>query len=100
MPRDLALSNGRLLVMFDREYRIRDIYFPHVGMENHGAGHPFRFGVWVDGQFSWMGGEWKPDMRYADHSMVTEVRARNPFVTRARCAPIDWRVAGSVDRRL
>jgi len=78
MPRDLALSNGRLLVMFDREYRIRDIYFPHVGMENHGAGHPFRFGVWVDGQFSWMGGEWKPDMRYADHSMVTEVRARNP----------------------
>ena len=23
MPRDLALSNGRLLVMFDRQYRIR-----------------------------------------------------------------------------
>ena len=78
MPRDLALSNGRLLVMFDHEYRIRDIYFPHVGMENHGAGHPFRFGVWVDGPFGWMGDEWKPDMRYADCSMVTEVRARNP----------------------
>jgi glucoamylase len=78
MPRDLALSNGRLLVMFDRQYRIRDLYFPHVGKENHGTGHPFRFGVWVGGQFSWMGAEWTPEMRYADSSMVTEVRARNP----------------------
>ena len=77
MARDLAISNGRLLVMFDREYRIRDIYFPHVGKENHGTGHPFRFGVWVGGQFSWMGPEWAPEMRYADSSMVTQVRARN-----------------------
>ena len=78
MPRDLALSNGRLLVMFDREYRIRDVYFPHVGKENHGTGHVFRFGIWVGGQFSWMGAEWTPEMRYADTSMMTEVRARNP----------------------
>ena len=48
MPRDLALSNGRLLVMFDRQYRIRDLYFPHVGKENHGTGHPFRCGVWSE----------------------------------------------------
>jgi glucoamylase len=78
MPRDLAISNGRLLVMFDREYRIRDLYFPHVGKENHGTGHAFRFGIWVDGRFSWMGAEWTPEMRYADSSMVTEVRARHP----------------------
>lgn len=78
MPRDLAISNGRLLVMFDRQYRIRDLYFPHVGKENHGAGHAFRFGIWVEGQFSWMGPEWTPEMRYADSSTVTEVRARNP----------------------
>jgi glucoamylase len=77
MPRDLPVSNGRLLVMFDREYRIRDVYFPHVGKENHGTGHVFRFGVWVDRQFSWMGREWTPEMHYADSSMVTEVRARN-----------------------
>ena len=31
MPRDLALSNGRLLVMFDRQYRIRDLYCPACG---------------------------------------------------------------------
>jgi glucoamylase len=77
MARDLAISNGRLLVMFDRYYRIRDIYFPHVGKENHGTGHEFGFGVWVGGQFSWMGKEWAPEMRYGDSSMVTEVRARN-----------------------
>ena len=77
MPRDLAVSNGRLLVMFDRQYRIRDIYFPHVGKENHGTGHAFRFGVWVGGQFSWMGAEWSPELRYGDSSMVTEVRARH-----------------------
>jgi len=38
MPRDLPLSNGRLLVMFDLEYRIRDLYYPHVGKENHATG--------------------------------------------------------------
>jgi glucoamylase len=78
MPRDLPVSNGRLLVMFDREYRIRDVYFPHVGKENHGTGHAFRFGVWVGGQFSWMSAEWSPEMRYADSSLVTDVRARHP----------------------
>jgi glucoamylase len=42
MARDLAISNGRLLVMFDREYRIRDLYFPHGGKENHGPGQTVR----------------------------------------------------------
>ena len=41
------------------------------------TGHEFRFPVWVGGQFSWMGKEWAPEMRYGDSSMVTEVRARN-----------------------
>ena len=36
MPRDLPLSNGRLLVMFDRQCRIRDLLLPqHAwGSEN------------------------------------------------------------------
>lgn len=77
MPRDLPLSNGRLLVAFDLEYLIRDLYYPHVGKENHAVGHPFRFGVWVDGKFSWMSREWRPVMRYAAESMVSEVTARH-----------------------
>lgn len=77
MPRDLPLSNGRLLVTFDREYRIRDVYFPHVGKENHSLGHPFRLGFWVDGEFSWMGADWQPDMRYRNNAIATDVRAHH-----------------------
>ncbi|HEY2806955.1 MAG TPA: glycoside hydrolase family 15 protein [Gemmatimonadales bacterium] len=77
MPRDLPLSNGRLLVAFDREYRIRDVYFPHVGKENHAVGHPFRMGVWAAGQFSWMGAEWQPSMCYGSDALVTDVSARH-----------------------
>ena len=75
MPRDLPLSNGTLLVAFDLEYRIRDVYFPHVGMESHADGHPFRVGVWADGQFSWLGAEWRPALRYADQTMASDVTA-------------------------
>jgi len=77
MPRDLPLSNGTLMVAFDREYRIRDLCFPHVGKENHATGHPFRVGVWVAGQFAWLGADWAMDLRYAPESMVTEVSARH-----------------------
>ena len=77
MPRDLPVSNGHLLVNFDLEYRIRDIFFPWVGQENHTRGQEFRFGIWVDGQFSWMGREWVKDLRYRDDSLVTEVTLTN-----------------------
>ena len=33
MPKDLPISNGNLLLNFDADYRLRDIYFPHVGQE-------------------------------------------------------------------
>lgn len=76
MPRDIPVGNGSLLVAFDEQYRIRDIYFPWVGKENHSEGHPFRFGVWVDGEFSWVAqsGGWKIELRYLDDSLVTDVR--------------------------
>jgi glucoamylase len=54
MPRDLPVGNGHLLVAFDKEHRIRDFYFPHVGQENHAGREPFRLGVWIDGRFSWV----------------------------------------------
>jgi GH15 family glucan-1,4-alpha-glucosidase len=73
MPRDIPVSNGNLLVNFDLEYRIRDIYFPWIGQENHTRGHEFRLGVWADGAFSWMGPEWQKSLRYRDDSLVTDV---------------------------
>ena len=75
MPRDLPLSNGTLLVAFDLEYHVRDVYFPHVGMENHAVGHPFRVGVWVDGRFGWLDGSWALERRYADPTLATSVTA-------------------------
>lgn len=73
MPRDIPVSNGNLLVNFDLDYRIRDIYFPWIGQENHTRGQEFRLGVWVDGSFSWMGPEWEKNLRYHDDTLVTDV---------------------------
>lgn len=76
--RDLPLGNGALLVNFDEKYQIRDIYFPHVGQENHTDGYPFRFGVWTEGKFSWVFEEgWERELSYLKDSLVTDVRLRN-----------------------
>jgi len=78
MPRDLPVGNGTLLVNFDRRYVLRDIYYPHVGQENHTDGQPNRFGCWVDGEFGWIGDDdWRLDLRYDDESLVTRVSAAN-----------------------
>ena len=77
MPKDIRVSNGTFLLNFDSNYQIRDIYFPFIGQENHSNGHPFRFGVWVDGQYSWIGPEWKKDLRYHNKSLMTDVILKN-----------------------
>ncbi len=77
MPRDIPVGNGNLLVNVDLDYRIRDIFFPRIGQENHTRGQEFRFGIWVDGQFSWMGREWTKNLRYRDDSLVTDVTLTN-----------------------
>ncbi|MFB3122584.1 MAG: glycoside hydrolase family 15 protein, partial [Candidatus Binatia bacterium] len=77
MPRDIPVSNGSLLLNFDAHYRLRDIYFPYIGQENHSEGHPSRFGIWVDGQFSEMGAAWQKRIRYRENSLVTDVILKN-----------------------
>ena len=73
MPRDIPVGNGTLLVCFDAEYCIRDLYFPHVGQENHVGGASLRFGLWVDDRFSWIGSDWKRELTYEEDTLVTEV---------------------------
>lgn len=76
--RDIPVGNGSLLVTFDEQYQIRDVYFPHVGQENHTEGFPFRFGVWVGGEFSWVSGdEWKRTLKYLPETLVTDVSLLN-----------------------
>jgi len=76
--RDIPVGNGSLLVTFDDKYQIRDVYFPHVGQENHTEGFPFRFGVWADKEFSWIFSEsWTRELRYLTETLVTDVKLTN-----------------------
>jgi len=76
--RDIPVGNGSLLINFDDKYQIRDIYFPHVGQENHTAGFPSRFGLWIDGTFSWIADDtWRRELNYVDESLVTDVDLTN-----------------------
>ena len=81
MPRDLPIGNGNLLINFDTDYNIRDIYYPYVGEENHAEGCISRTGIWVDGSFSWIDSpEWQKEMAYEGESLVTHVTAANPAI--------------------
>lgn len=76
--RDIPVGNGSLLVTFDDKYQIRDIYYPHVGQENHTEGFPFRFGVWADGEFSWIDEDsWIRTLKYLPETLVTDVHLIN-----------------------
>jgi GH15 family glucan-1,4-alpha-glucosidase len=78
MPRDLPVGNGRLLVNFDSRYSLRDIYFPHVGQENHTGGHRNRFGCWADGVFAWLDADdWRRELCYDEETLVTRVVCTN-----------------------
>jgi GH15 family glucan-1,4-alpha-glucosidase len=78
MPRDIPVGNGSLLVSFDSNYDLRNLYWPHVGQENHTVGHPCRLGVWVDGQFRWVSDDgWQRTLDYAHDTLVTEVELRH-----------------------
>ena len=78
MPRDIPVGNGDLLITFDADYRIRDLYYPRVGRHNHTDGHVQRFGVWADGKFAWVEeAGWKRELRYKSDTLVTEVRLLN-----------------------
>ena len=74
MPRDIPIANGNLLITFDSRYTLRDVHFPYVGLENQTRGQACRFGVWVDGQLSWIHEPaWQKKLRYEPETLVTEV---------------------------
>lgn len=78
MPRNIPVGNGELLVTFDDHYRLRDLYYPRVGMPNHTGGHVQRFGIWADGVMAWVEDpSWTRRLRYKSDSMVTDVTLRN-----------------------
>ncbi len=81
MPRDVPVGNGNLLISFDTDYNIRDIYYPYIGKENHAGGCVSRTGIWVDGSFAWIDSpEWRKEMTYESETLVTSVTAANPGI--------------------
>ncbi len=89
MPRDIPVGNGQMLVTFDQHYQLRDLYFPHVGQENHVGGGPCRFGVYADlpaprgrerrrKRIAWTYDTWKAKLGYRSDSLVTDVQLEHP----------------------
>ena len=79
MPRDLPIGNGNLLATYDLDYQVRDFYYPRIGKENHAMGHPWRVGLWLDGEFSWLNrGSWTLNRNYLADTLVTAVTATHP----------------------
>ena len=83
MPRDIPVGNGRLLVTFDAHYQLRDLYFPHVGQENHAGAGPCRFGVHAEtpagkGELHWSSStKWSIRQRYLRDTLTTSVSLEN-----------------------
>ncbi len=111
MPRDIPVGNGQLLVNFDHHYQIRDIYFPHVGQENHGGGLPCRFGVWSSvtpqdandrrrQRLYWTDQEWQLDLGYEPGTLVTQAHLRHDALrVELRCSDVvDFHRAALVRR--
>lgn len=74
MSRSLILGNGNLTVLMDSDGVVRDIYYPHVGLENHVNSAKHRIGLWWDGNFSWLdSNDWKVKISYENRSMLGQV---------------------------
>jgi len=76
MPREIVLGNGQLAAALDSQMRIRDFFFPHVGLENHLGGHPIRLGAWTDNKFSWVGDNWEITLKYLPETLVSQCYAK------------------------
>jgi GH15 family glucan-1,4-alpha-glucosidase len=77
LARELVIGNGKLIIAFDNRMRIRDFFYPMVGLENHLSGHQFRIGIWVNNKFSWLGDNWKITMQYLPDTLVSKCKAVN-----------------------
>ncbi len=77
MAREILIGNGRITVALDNRMRVRDFFYPKVGLENHLSGHEFRIGVWADNNFRWLGDDWEITMKYLPETLVSSYSARN-----------------------
>lgn len=73
MPGSLVLGNGSLLINFDDNVNLKDIYYPHPGQLNHLAGRRCQFALWSAGGFSVLRQpDWTINCTYRKGTMVGE----------------------------
>ncbi len=77
MSREIVIGNGELAVVLDNRMRVRDLFFPHVGLENHIVGHEFKIGVWTNNKFMWVGDNWDIIIQYLPETLVSKCLAKN-----------------------
>ncbi|MGE5397340.1 MAG: glycoside hydrolase family 15 protein [Chitinophagales bacterium] len=76
--RNIVLGNGTMMVNFDKDLNLRDLYWPYGGFENHGDGNRTNFGVFCDDQFSWIfSSEWTKEFAYLEDTPITDITATN-----------------------
>jgi len=74
-----VVGNGNVLVGYDANYSIRDLFFPHVGLENQTVGNLCRTGFFVDGRFAWLEDPaWERRLAYWQDTLVTDVTLTHP----------------------
>jgi len=79
VPRSLVIGNGNVLVGFDANYSVRDLYFPRVGDANQTMGNLCRTGFFIDGRFAWLEDPaWSRKLGYAEDSLVSNVTLTHP----------------------
>ncbi len=71
MVRYTPLGNGRVIVAFDSNHWVVDFYYSKAARDNHAVGHPFMFGISVDGRFRWLDRSTLKEMDYAGDTMVS-----------------------------
>lgn len=73
MARPLVIGNGEVLICFDSRMVMRDLYYPRVGQVNHIVADRNQIGIWVDGDFTWLGDDgWERHLGYRPGSLVTQ----------------------------
>lgn len=76
--RDIVLGNGTMMLSFDKDLSLRDLYWPYGGFENHGDGNRTSFGIYADEHFSWLfSPDWEKDLGYLCDTPITNIKAVN-----------------------
>jgi GH15 family glucan-1,4-alpha-glucosidase len=79
MSRPVVLGNGSLAVGLNEHGLVQDFYYPYVGLENltNPRLSSHRIGVWVDGEFSWIGEDWEVTCDIEEDALISDILAVN-----------------------